>query len=129
MRVYELAKEYDKKTTEFLELIQGFGIDVTSHMSSVNEYQKTLIEEKINGSSDIDEDSEGDNMEVKRNGDSLEITVSREDFESSPTNVNQNSTSPEESAKPDGSTLSERLKSLDDEDPWLKQKKEEEQKK
>ena len=28
MRVYELAKEYDKKSTDFLDIIREFGINV-----------------------------------------------------------------------------------------------------
>ena len=34
MRVYELAKEYGKKSTDFVDIIQSFGIDVKRHLSS-----------------------------------------------------------------------------------------------
>ena len=101
MRVYELSKEYGnyEKATDFLKIIQDFGVDVTSHMSSLDVHQIDLIKEKIqeslvnkedleNTESTVDkEDSGDDEMEVKRNGDSLEITISREDFEASPSNV------------------------------------------
>ena len=47
MRVYELAKEYDKKSVDFLDIIRDFGIDVKSHLSSLNDGQVTEIKNKI----------------------------------------------------------------------------------
>ena len=47
MRVYELAKEYDTVSTEFLDVIQGFGIDIKSHLSSFSDDQVSLIREKM----------------------------------------------------------------------------------
>lgn len=47
MRVYELAKEYDKKATDFVDIIQSFGIDVKSHLSSLDDFQIAAIREAI----------------------------------------------------------------------------------
>ena len=47
MRVYELANEYDTVSTEFLDVIQGFGIDIKSHLSSLSDDQVSLIREKM----------------------------------------------------------------------------------
>ena len=47
MRVYELAKEYDKKSTDFVDIIQEFGIDVKSHLSSLNDDQVTEVRNKL----------------------------------------------------------------------------------
>ena len=47
MRVYELAKEYDKKSTDFVDIIQEFGIDIKSHLSSLNDDQVTEVRNKL----------------------------------------------------------------------------------
>ena len=47
MRVYELAKEFDYKATAFVDIVQGFGIEVNSHMSGLSEDQAKVIREKM----------------------------------------------------------------------------------
>ena len=47
MRVYELAKEYDKKATDFVDIIQSFGINVKSHLSSLDDDRVTEIRNKL----------------------------------------------------------------------------------
>ena len=43
MRVHALAKEYGIKSTEFVDIIQGFGIDVKSHLSGLDDGQVSDI--------------------------------------------------------------------------------------
>jgi translation initiation factor IF-2 len=47
MRVYELAKEYDKKSTDFVDIIRGFGINIKSHLSSLDDDRVTEIRNKL----------------------------------------------------------------------------------
>ena len=47
MRVYELAKEYDKKSTDFLDIIREFGINVKSHLSTLDDDRVTEIRNKL----------------------------------------------------------------------------------
>ena len=66
MRVHTLAKEYGIKATEFVDIIQNFGGDITSHLNALDNDQvehikknmlkksfeedqpKEIIEEKVN---------------------------------------------------------------------------------
>ena len=65
MRVYELAKEYEIKATEFVDLIQSFGVDINSHMSGLDDAQIADIRYRMD-SKDIDE-VEDIPEEVKKN--------------------------------------------------------------
>ena len=65
MRVYELAKEYEIKATEFVDLIQTFGVDINSHMSGLDDAQIADIRYRME-SKDIDE-VEDIPEEVKKN--------------------------------------------------------------
>ena len=47
MRVHELAKEYGIKSTEFVDVIQGFGFDIKSHLSSLDDAQVSDIRHKM----------------------------------------------------------------------------------
>tara|TARA_Y100000310_G_scaffold2009_2_gene2523 strand:- start:1512 stop:2036 length:525 start_codon:yes stop_codon:yes gene_type:complete len=47
MRVYELAKEFGKVSTEFLDEIQGYGIDVKSHLATLDDVQIATIRQNI----------------------------------------------------------------------------------
>ena len=47
MRVHELAKEYNIKSTDFVDIIQSFGIDVKSHLSSLDDAQVADIRFKM----------------------------------------------------------------------------------
>ena len=47
MRVYELAKEYEIKATEFVDIIQGFGIGVNSHMSGLDDKQVAEVRNQM----------------------------------------------------------------------------------
>ena len=65
MRVYELAKEYEIKATEFVDLIQTFGVNINSHMSGLDDAQIADIRYRME-SKDIDE-VEDIPEEVKKN--------------------------------------------------------------
>ena len=60
MRVHELAKEFSIKSTEFVDIIQGFGIDIKSHLSGLDTAQvadirhKMILRKEFN-SSDVDD--------------------------------------------------------------------------
>lgn len=47
MRVHELAKEFGVKSTDFVDIIQGFGISVSSHLSSLDNAQVSDIRHKM----------------------------------------------------------------------------------
>ncbi len=47
MRVYALAKEFDIKSTDFVDIIQSFGINVKSHLSSLDDAQVADIRFKM----------------------------------------------------------------------------------
>ena len=47
MRVHELAKEFGVKSTEFVDIIQGFGISVSSHLSGLDSAQVSDIRHKM----------------------------------------------------------------------------------
>ena len=64
MRVYELAKEYDKKSTDFVKTIQGFGIDIKSHLSSLDDDRVTEIRNKLD-TKQVAIDLENDLLERK----------------------------------------------------------------
>ena len=46
MRVHKLAKEYGIKSTEFLTEIQGYGINVFSHLSGLSDDEVATIRQK-----------------------------------------------------------------------------------
>ena len=52
MRVHQLAKEYDKKSSDFLTEIQGYGIDASSHLSGLSDDEVATIRQKI-GTKDV----------------------------------------------------------------------------
>jgi len=52
MRVHQLAKEYDKKSSDFLTEIQGYGINVFSHLSGLSDDEVATIRQKI-GTKDV----------------------------------------------------------------------------
>ena len=60
MRVHVLAKEFGVKATEFVDIIQGFGIDIKSHLSGLDTAQvadirhKMILRKEFN-SSDVDD--------------------------------------------------------------------------
>ena len=47
MRVHELAKEYGIKSTDFVDVIQSFGIDIKSHLSGLDDAQVADIKFKM----------------------------------------------------------------------------------
>ena len=53
MRVHALAKEYGIKSTEFVDIIQEFGIDVKSHLSVVDDAQVADIRYKMENREEI----------------------------------------------------------------------------
>ena len=53
MRVYELAKEYDIKATEFVDVVKGFGINISSHLSGLDDAQISDIRHKMSIQNEI----------------------------------------------------------------------------
>ena len=47
MRVHELAKEYKIKSTDFVDIVQSFGINIKSHLNSLDEVQIADIRFKM----------------------------------------------------------------------------------
>ena len=48
MRVHELAKEYKIKSTDFVDIVQSFGVNIKSHLNSLDEAQIADIRFKMN---------------------------------------------------------------------------------
>ena len=53
MRVHALAKEYGIKSTKFVDIIQGFGIGVKSHLSVIDDAQVADIRYKMKNREEI----------------------------------------------------------------------------
>ena len=47
MKVYEIAKEVNKKSKEVISFLNKNGIDITSHMSNVDEKTISLIRKNL----------------------------------------------------------------------------------
>ena len=52
MRVHTLAKEYGIKATEFVDIIQNFGVDITSHLNAldgdqIEHIKKSMLKESF----------------------------------------------------------------------------------
>ena len=47
MRVHELAKEYNIKSTDFVDIVQSFGIGIKSHLNSLDDAQVSDIRFKM----------------------------------------------------------------------------------
>ena len=47
MRVHALAKEYGKKSTEFVDIKQEFGVSIKSHLSVIDDSQVADIRQKM----------------------------------------------------------------------------------
>ena len=47
MRVHELAKEYKIKSTDFVDIVQSFGISIKGHLNSLDEAQVADIRFKM----------------------------------------------------------------------------------
>ena len=47
MRVHELAKEYNIKSTDFVDIVQSFGINIKSHLNSLDDAQVSDIRFKM----------------------------------------------------------------------------------
>ncbi len=58
MRVHELAKEFDIKSTEFVDIVQSFGIDVKSHLSGLDDAQVSDIRHKMKIKEEFSNDEE-----------------------------------------------------------------------
>ena len=48
MRVHEPAKEYKIKSTDFVDIVQSFGVNIKSHLNSLDEAQIADIRFKMN---------------------------------------------------------------------------------
>ena len=53
MRVHELAKEYKIKSTDFVDIIQDFGIGIKSHLSSLDDAQVADIKWKMDAKDQV----------------------------------------------------------------------------
>ncbi|MAG25216.1 hypothetical protein CMI47_06515 [Candidatus Pacearchaeota archaeon] len=58
MRVHELAKEFDIKSTEFVDIVQSFGIDIKSHLSGLDDAQVSDIRHKMKIKEEFSNDEE-----------------------------------------------------------------------
>jgi len=58
MRVHELAKEFEIKSTEFVDIVQGFGIDIKSHLSGLDDAQVSDIRHKMKLKEEFSNDEE-----------------------------------------------------------------------
>ena len=75
MRVHELAKEYSIKSTEFVDIIQEFGFDIKSHLSSLDDAQVADIRYKMELKQNPVEETVEEEITIE------EIVVDEEDVE------------------------------------------------
>ena len=89
MRVHQLAKEYDKKSTEFVDIIQGYGIDVNSHLSGLTDDEVSIIRQKmekhVGGDREFQTYSDEDRLEEEPKKD--DWTLGKEDSTIEPPKV------------------------------------------
>ena len=89
MRVHQLAKEYDKKSTEFVDIIQGYGIDVNSHLSGLTDDEVSIIrkklDKKVGGDREFQTYSDEDRLEEEPKKD--DWTLGKEDSTIEPPKV------------------------------------------
>jgi len=55
IRVYNLAKMFEMSNTEMVELLTEIGVNIKSHMSSINEEVYLLVEEELKKRKDAEE--------------------------------------------------------------------------
>ncbi len=122
MRVHELAKEYGIKSTEFVDVIQGFGFDIKSHLSSLDDAQVSDIRYKMS----IKDNQEKEDATLEYAKDLLGLTDSDKE---SPTAVGGNeSTELLERARASVDGLVEKTDSLKDRtNEMIEKEKEKEQ--
>ena len=73
MRVHELAKEYKIKSTDFVDIIQDFGINIKSHLSSLDSAQVADIKFKMD-MKDHTKEAELVGLGIKVESESLNLT-------------------------------------------------------
>ena len=76
MKIHEIAKEVGLTSKEVIKIANGLGIDVTSHLSAVDDEQANIIKKSINGNGNKAEnssakksESEGQNPSPKKGED------------------------------------------------------------
>ena len=55
IRVYNLAKMFEMSNTEMVELLTEIGVNIKSHMSSIDEEVSILVEEELKRRKDAEE--------------------------------------------------------------------------
>ncbi len=65
VRVYELAKELNMTSKEFMEAIDGLDLKIASHMSSIEEEEAKLIKEILIGETKKNEEVEIDEIDLE----------------------------------------------------------------
>ncbi|MCK8826267.1 translation initiation factor IF-2 [Natroniella acetigena] len=65
IRIYELAKELELENKELIEILQELGLDVSSHMSTVEEDTAEMVMDMVLGTDEDEVDQEADIIEVK----------------------------------------------------------------
>ena len=53
-----MAKEFDIKSTEFVDIVQSFGIDIKSHLSGLDDAQESDIRHKMKLKEEFSNDEE-----------------------------------------------------------------------
>ena len=64
VRVYELAKELNMTSKEFMEAIEGLDLKIASHMSSIEEEEAELIKELLTEDKNKEEETEVEVVDV-----------------------------------------------------------------
>ncbi|MCK8816482.1 translation initiation factor IF-2 [Natroniella sulfidigena] len=65
IRVYELAKELEIENKELIEILQDLGLDISSHMSTVEEDTAEMVVDMVLGADEDEVDQEEDIIEVE----------------------------------------------------------------
>ncbi|MCF8002513.1 MAG: translation initiation factor IF-2, partial [Halanaerobiales bacterium] len=65
IRVYELARKLEMESKELVNLLQELGIDISSHMSTVEDETAQLVKDMVSDKSEETDEEETDHQETK----------------------------------------------------------------
>ncbi len=67
VRVYSLANELGVKSNDLIEILQELGVEVASHMSTIEDETANIIREMINGKNNDKKENKGNSAKVEDN--------------------------------------------------------------
>ena len=78
MKIHELAKEIDKTSKEIIAVAQELGLEVKSHMSSLEENEIKMVKEKLLGEKTTSDNKKADSKESKETKKESPVIIRRQ---------------------------------------------------